>query len=37
MRIGHVVVVVVEDNLGECAKKTLFTEDFFFLLDDNKG
>ena len=31
-------VVVVEDDLGECAKKKLFShKNFFLLLDDNKG
>jgi hypothetical protein len=35
-RIGG--VVVVEDNLGECAKKKLFSyKKKILLLDDNKG
>jgi hypothetical protein len=35
-RIG--CVVVVEDGLGEHAKKKLFShKKFFLLLDDNKG
>jgi hypothetical protein len=39
-RIGGVsfVVVVVEDDLGEHAKKKLFShKNLFLLLDDNKG
>jgi hypothetical protein len=33
-----VVVVVVEDGLGERAHKNLFShKNFFSLLDDNKG
>jgi hypothetical protein len=36
-RIG-VVVVVIEDGLGELAKKKLFShKNFFLLFDDNKG
>ena len=38
MRIEGVVVVVVENGLGERAKKKLFShKKFFSLLDDNKG
>jgi hypothetical protein len=37
-RIGGVVVVVVEDDLGEHAKKKLFShKKKISLLDDNKG
>jgi hypothetical protein len=37
-RIGGVVVVVVEDVLGECAKKRLFSHKRkISLLDDKKG
>jgi hypothetical protein len=37
-RIGGVVVVFVEDGLGELAKEKLFShKNFFLLLDDNKG
>jgi hypothetical protein len=37
-RIGGVFVVVVEDSLGEHAKKKLFShKKKFSLLDDNKG
>jgi hypothetical protein len=33
-----VVVVVVEDNLGECPQKNLFSDKKnISLLDDNKG
>jgi hypothetical protein len=32
------IVVVVEDDLGERAKKNFFShKNFFLLLDDNKG
>jgi hypothetical protein len=35
---GVVVVVIVEDGLGELAKKTLFShKKKILLLDDNKG
>jgi hypothetical protein len=32
------IVVVVEDSLGECAKRKIFSQNkIFLLLDDNKG
>jgi hypothetical protein len=34
---GVYFIVVVEDDLGECAKKNLFTQEKISLLDDNKG